>query len=138
MYLRRIKPFRDELFNRSISDFIGSDNTLNQPAVNVVELDEKYEISFAAPGLKKENFNIKIEKDHLMVKAEVEKEQEQSEEGKYTRKEFNYDSFTRKFYLPKTVNRDEISATYTNGILVISLNKKEEAKEKEAMEIAIS
>ncbi|WP_235298807.1 Hsp20/alpha crystallin family protein [Portibacter marinus] len=138
MYLRRIKPFRYEIFNRTIGDSVGSDHTLNQPALNVVELNEHYEISLAAPGLEKENFSVKVEKDYLIVSSEKINSNNDNEKGKYTRREFNYETFSRRFYLPKTVNREEISAEYTNGILVITLNKKEEAKEKEAMQIAIS
>ncbi|GLR18148.1 Hsp20/alpha crystallin family protein [Portibacter lacus] len=136
MYLKRVKPFGDEIFNRSISDFIGTDYTVNQPAANIVELDEKFIISFATPGLEKENFTIKVDKNHLIVGADVKNEVE-SEDGKFTRREFNYESFKRRFFLPKTVNKDQISAEYNNGILTISLDKKEEAKEKEAIEIAI-
>ena len=136
MYLKRIKPFGDEIFNRSISDFIGTDFTVNQPAVNIVEHKEKFEITVAAPGLEKDDFTIKVEKAHLIVGTEIKNEDEVSD-GKYTRREFNYESFKRSFFLPKTVNRDEISAEYNNGILVVTLNKIEEAKEKEAIEIAI-
>lgn len=136
MYFHKIKPFGEEIFNRSISDFIGTDFTVNQPAVNIVEKEEKFEISFAAPGLEKGDFTIKVEKDHLLVGSKKEK-QEEASEGKFTRREFNYESFKRRFFLPKTVNKNEISAEYINGILVLTLNKKEEAKVKEAIEIAI-
>jgi HSP20 family protein len=136
MYLKRIKPFGDEIMDRSISDFIGRDFTLNQPAVNIVEKEDMFELTLAAPGLEKENFSIKVEKDHLIVASEV-KSSEEISEGKFTRKEFNYESFKRSFLLPKTVNKDEISAEYINGILRVSLNKKEEAKVKEVIDISI-
>jgi len=136
MYINRVRPFGDEIFNRSISDFIGTDFTVNQPAVNIVEHKEKFEITLAAPGLEKADFTIKVENDHLIVGSDIKNEEEVGE-GKYTRREFNYESFKRRFFLPKTVNKDEISAEYINGILVVTLNKREEAKEKEAMDIAI-
>lgn len=137
MYLKRIKPFGHEIYDRSISDFIGSDFTLNQPAVNIVDKEEKFEIAVAAPGLEKKDFSIRVEKDQLIISSAVKSDEEVSE-ARFTKKEFNYKSFKRSFLLPKMVNRDEISAEYRDGILVVSLNKKEEGKEKESIEIAIN
>lgn len=141
MYFHRNNPFNykivsDNVFNRSISDFLGSDVTLNQAAANVVEKSDSFLIDIAAPGLKKDDFKIKLEQNKLIVATELANNTVDSE-AKYTRREFDYKSFTRSFILPKEANKDEISANYVNGILKITLLKKEEEKEKEAIDIEI-
>ena len=138
MYLRKYptnrRSFINDFANRSVADVVGRDFTVNQPSVNIVEEADQHIIHLAAPGLTKEDFKIKIDKDHLIISSE----KEQTEAGKFTRKEFNYSSFKRSFYLPKEVNKDGISAEYNNGILSVTLLKKEEAKEKDPVTIEIS
>ena len=137
MYLRKYPINRRSLINdfanRSVADVVGRDFTVNQPSVNIVEEADQHLIHLAAPGLTKEDFIIKIDKDHLVISSE----KEQNETGKFTRKEFNYSSFKRSFYLPKEINKDGISAEYNNGILNVTLLKKEEAKEKDPVTIEI-
>jgi HSP20 family protein len=120
----------DEFFNRSLSDIVGSDFTFTQPSVNIVENDDFFDVEVAAPGLKKEDFNVEVNKNNLTISARKEEEKEETTEGKVTRSEFNYSSFTRSFYLPETVDADKITATYHEGILRLQLPKKEEAKVK--------
>lgn len=105
--------------------------------VNVKDTEAAYIIDVAAPGFKKEDISIKVENNLLTVKAEQKTEAETKEE-KFTRKEFNFSSFNRSFTLPKTVDADKIAATYENGILSVTLPKKEEAKPAAAVDIKIS
>lgn len=119
--------FLDEFFNRNISNFVGSDAVLNQPAVNVVETDEAFKLELAAPGFDKQDFKVNIENDFLTVTASRETNNEEQNE-RYTRREFSVASFKRSFKLPKTVNQEAIAAVYENGILNVTLGKKEEAK----------
>jgi len=119
------RNFFDEVFNRSISDFVGSDFVMNMPSVNIVENEAGYRLDLAAPGLTKDEFKIDIEKDRLFVSAQKETAEEKVE-GKFTRKEFNYNSFKRSFFLPKSIDREAIEANYENGVLSIVLPKKEE------------
>jgi HSP20 family protein len=119
--------FLDEFFNRNISNFIGNDAVFNQPAVNVVETDDSFKLELAAPGFDKQDFSVNIENDLLTVSATRETKSEETKE-RYTRREFAVASFKRSFKLPKTVNQDAISAVYENGILSVTLDKKEEAK----------
>ncbi|MCE7924349.1 MAG: Hsp20/alpha crystallin family protein [Haliscomenobacteraceae bacterium CHB4] len=119
--------FLDEFFNRNISNFIGSDAVLNQPAVNIVETDEAFKLEFAAPGYDKQDFSVNVENDFLTVSASRETKNEEQNE-RYTRREFSVTSFKRSFKLPKTVNQEAIAAVYENGILNVTLGKKEEAK----------
>jgi HSP20 family protein len=127
----------EDVFNRSIGDFIGSDLAASVPAVNISENNDNFLLELAAPGLNKNDFNIAVEKDQLIVSAASENEKEEAEEGKWTRKEFNYTSFRRSFHLSEIVDAENIQAEYTNGILKLTLPKKEEAKAKEPRTIQI-
>lgn len=99
------------------------------PAVNIAETETSFEVELAVPGLKKEDFKINIEKDQLSISAEHKAETtEAPETKKYNRKEFNYSSFTRTFTLPESADQNSIQAEYVDGILSISIAKKEEAK----------
>jgi len=111
---------------------------MNVPAVNIKETDHSYVVELAAPGKKKEDFNIELEDNVLTISSEARNEKEEKDnEGKYTRREFSYSSFKRAFTLPETVNEYEINATYENGVLHLTLPKKEEAlpKPKRMIEI---
>ena len=100
---------------------------LNVPAVNITENKDEFMVSLAIPGMKKEDFNIDIEGNMLTISSEKEESKEDKDE-KYTRKEFNYSSFSRSFSLPDEVNMEKIDARYVDGVLKLSLPKKEEAK----------
>jgi len=98
------------------------------PSVNIIENEEDFVIEFAAPGVKKEDFNINLENQVLTVSRDVKEKKEESKEN-YTRREFVYGSFSRSFTLPKSIMFDKIDADYNEGILIINLpKKKEEAK----------
>ena len=120
----------DDVFNSSISDLVGSDFAVTTPSVNVSEDNENVVLEVAAPGLDKKDFNITVEKDQLIISATKEAQAEDKEEGKWTRKEFNYQSFKRSFHLSDKIETDKIEAEYNNGILKLVLPKKEEAKPK--------
>ncbi|MEX2512977.1 MAG: Hsp20/alpha crystallin family protein [Cyclobacteriaceae bacterium] len=96
-------------------------NTL--PAVNINEDKQSYQLEIAAPGFKKEDFKINYEKDSLVISSEI--KEESKSEGKTTRREFNYSSFSRSFYVPEdSVDVEKISAQYQDGILTIAIPKK--------------
>lgn len=117
----------DDLFNRSIADFIGSDTLTSQPAVNIAETEAAFLIELAAPGFDKQEFSLKVEQDNLMISAEKESKEEEKNE-RYARREFRFESFKRSFKLPETVNQADVSAVYENGVLKVTLPKKDEAK----------
>lgn len=95
------------------------------PAVNIKDEKDQYLLEFAAPGLKKQDFKIDLDNYVLTVSSEKKQEKEEKESN-YSRREFVYSSFTRSFTLPKTVNVEKIKADYSDGILSITLPKKEE------------
>jgi len=129
----------DEFFQKGINELANNTFSFNRPSVNIIEEDDAFEVQLAAPGLKKEDFEIKVDKDQLIVRVAHEEKKEEAEEDKtnFRRREFNYNAFSRSFHLPETINSDEINASYIDGVLKITLNKKEEAKEKEPRLIAI-
>lgn len=110
------------------------------PKVNIKENFTTFIVEIAAPGLKKEDFAIEIEKLVLKVSSNFTPKRETTgtdNDTQFTRKEFNYTSFTRSFTLPKKVNVESIDATYTDGVLTISLPKKEVKEEiKHMVEIS--
>lgn len=106
------------------------------PAVNIKDKKDKYVIEFAVPGLNKKDFKIEVDNDVLTVSSDKKAEKEEKESN-YSRREFIFNSFSRSFTLPKTVNINDIKADYSNGILVISVPKKEEeTKVSRQIEIA--
>jgi HSP20 family protein len=126
-----INKWIDTLFNTTLADAMGTDFTVSSPSVNIVEDDKQYVMQLAAPGLQKTDFNINIENDYLVISTEKKTEKEEtSNNGKFTRREFNYSSFKRSFPLDDKINVEGISANYENGVLHITLPKKEETAKK--------
>lgn len=132
-----VNPFFS-LFNDVLVNSVGEfekNLVKSKPAANVIEGKEDFRIEIAAPGLNKSDFNIHLEKDTLSISAKVENA---IKEGvKYSRKEFDYNEFKRTFHLPKTIDKTKIEAKFEDGILYLTLAKKEEAKELPARKIVI-
>lgn len=118
-------------------DFRSSRLRRRGPSVNVIETDNDFQIEVAAPGMEKKDFKVEIENGTLTISSEQKKEEK--EEGKnYTRREFSYNAFARSFSLPENVISEKITAEYDNGILTLSLPKKEVTVSKPKKEIKIS
>lgn len=109
------------------------------PAINVKETDKAYVVELAAPGMKKEDFNVHInDEGNLIVK--MEKKNENKEEGKsarYLRREFSYSKFEQTLLLPDDVKREDIKAHVENGVLTVELPKQVEEKAKLSRQIEI-
>ena len=131
-----VNPFFHDVFDSIVNDSFLSDRLSSRvPAVNIAETDGEFHIELAAPGLKKDDFKVNLDKNVLTIS--VEKKSENVEEGKkYSKREYSYTSFIRSFTLPETVDHSKIEATYNDGILVLNIAKKEEAK-IQAREIAV-
>ncbi|MCB0483656.1 MAG: Hsp20/alpha crystallin family protein [Flavobacteriales bacterium] len=103
----------------------------SSPAVNIKETAEGFELEMAAPGLQKDDFNIKLEDDVLTISSgRGEKQEEKSDDGKYHRREFYFSGFSRSFTLPEQVDGEQIKAGYNNGVLHISIPFKPAAVSK--------
>lgn len=125
---RNTAPYFNNVFDSLFSDAITKNKMVDKsPNVNISENETAYVIDIAAPGLKKEDFQINLKKDTLSVWAEVKKEETEAVKD-FTRKEFDYSSFARSFNLPESADGDKISAEYKDGILHINISKKDDAK----------
>lgn len=129
----------DNFFDNSIgTEFLSNFNTgITLPAVNIKETANDFILELAIPGMKKSDFIIDVENKILSISSEVTKEQEEKDEI-YTRREFGYSSFKRTFTLPDSIESDKVKATYEDGILMVTLPKREEAKQKPPKRIEIS
>ena len=127
--LRKQSPFFpslvDEFINRDWNIELPSFST-TVPAVNIIEKETEYKIELAVPGMRKDHFEIEMEEGILSISANQD-EEKTSEKGKFTRREFSYNSFRRSFTIPESVDPEKIDANYTEGVLFISLPKRKEA-----------
>ena len=117
----------DNVLNSSLSDIIGTDFVSDSPSVNITENEKQHNIIVAAPGLEKSDFVIKVENDQLLVSTNKELVADKKDSS-FLRREFSYSSFKRSFHLPETIDRENISAAYIDGILNITIAKKNEQK----------
>ena len=136
--VKRQNPYFPSLSDFFKDSYLNDSDWSTSPAVNIAENKEGFRIEVAAPGLGKDDFKINVEKRVLEISSEKEStREEESEEDRYHRREFYYSSFKRTFTLPSYADVDNISANYKDGVLSVSIPKKEEAKEKPAREISI-
>jgi len=116
----------DSLFNDSPLFSSEVSRHYSVPAVNIKNNENSFEIEVAAPGLKKEDFNIEVEDNVMKLSVNKSSENEEKEEN-FTRKEFSYFNFQRSFTLPKNVvDAEKVEANYKDGILSIVLPKQEQ------------
>jgi HSP20 family protein len=130
----------DDFFSRDIFDWTDKNYSAlgtNLPSVNLKETDTKLEIELAAPGLKKEDFKVEIDNNLLIISCEKGEEKEDTKRENYYRREFNYQSFYRSFNLPEYIDENKIEATYKDGILHVTISKKEGARKKALKAITI-
>lgn len=102
-----------------------------QPAVNIIEKDQQYELVMMAPGLSKSDFTISLEKEYLTI-SYTKSATNEEETPKFIKKEFSQESFKRTFTLNENLNGDDITAKYENGLLTVIIPKlvKEETPNK--------
>jgi|SRR2546423_1273797 len=132
----------DDLLDRNLWNWgLQNNSTTNTtiPAVNIKETNDNFEVEMAAPGMNKNDFKIELDGNTLMIKSEKQNEWQENESEKYTRREFSYQSFQRSFELSKdVVDIDKIQAKYENGVLHLTIPKKEEVKQKPPRMIEIA
>lgn len=129
--------FEGDVMDWNNTNFAGSNSTL--PAVNIREDADAYRIEVAAPGMKKNDFNINYDNGRLTISSETRDEVEKKDGETITRREFSYQSFQRSFTVAENaIEADKIKASYNDGILNILLPKREEIKPKPPKEIKIS
>ena len=130
------KNLVDDLFDSFLfNDTHAGVNSFNA-ATNIYETENDFRIELVLPGFNKEEVALNYHKEVLTVKAEKANQEEGN--NKYLRREFGAQNVEKEFKLPETINVEKIDAKFENGILVITLPKKEEALEKAPLAISIS
>lgn len=125
-----------DLFDWSNRHFSRTETTL--PSVNIKESNDEFEVELAAPGFEKGDFHIELNNDTLTISSEKTLENEARDDQQFARREFSYQSFSRSFTLPNSADNEKIQAKYENGILRVTIPKKEESKPKPSKQIAIA
>jgi HSP20 family protein len=121
-------PGFSDVFDSIFNDTFFNDRMVTRvPAVNISESEQNYHVELAAPGLKKEDFKLNLERNVLNISVEQSANHEDTRKN-YSKREFSYSSFVRSFTLPESADDSQINATYTDGILRIDIAKREEAK----------
>ena len=120
---RRSQNWLPGIFN----DFFGNEwmEKSTSPAINIIEKDKEYKVELAAPGLTKEDFNVRVTEENQLV-VTMEKKQEQKDEqqdGRYLRREFSYSKYQQTLLLPDNVEQDKITASVQHGVLNILIPK---------------
>lgn len=134
--------FYNPVFDGFLRDFLRDEAAVKtttatfNPNVNVLETADAFKIEVAAPGFDKTDFTVSTEKEVLTIAAKKENKEEQN--GTLHRKEFAYNTFERTFRLPEIIELEAIEANYLNGILTVTLPKKEVAKTQPAKKIEIA
>ena len=138
--IRRTSTWLPDVFNDFFdTDFMPKANA-TAPAINVIESDKAYKVELAAPGTKKEDFDVHINNDgDLSIKMESKTDtKDEDKKSHYLRREFSYSKYEQTLILPDDVEKDKISAKMDNGVLTIELPKKEPKQaEKVARQIAV-
>ena len=126
-----------EVFN----DFFDNNNmpkaNATAPAINVLVNDTEYTVELAAPGLRKEDFDISINNDGDLVIKMEKKNEVKDEKAHYLRREFAYSKYEQTLILPDDVNKDEVGAKMNDGVLNITLPKLNKSVQKVARKIEV-
>ena len=139
--IRRNQNWLPSVFNDLFdnNDWIERTHAITSPAINVIERENEYCVEIAAPGMRKDDFNVHLDEDGNLV-VSLEKKEENNEEkqnGHYLRREFSYSQFRQVMILPDDVDHDKISAHVENGVLTVELMKKSQEAAREAKKIEI-
>ena len=122
----RLFDFGDDFFNGSVAP----------PPANINETNKEFQLDLSVPGMKRDDFKVDVENGILTISSE--KEEEKNEDGKNCcRREFSYSKFSRSFSLPENIDENNINAKYDNGMLKVTIPKKEETISKPKKEIKV-
>ena len=123
-----LMPGFNDVFESIFNDTFFNDRMVTRvPAVNLAETTDHYHVELAAPGLKKQDFKLSLDRNVLNISVETQSENNE-ENKRYNKREFLYSSFVRSFTLPDAADHNRIEASYEDGILKVAIAKKEEEK----------
>lgn len=125
MPMRRNQNWLPSIFNDFFDNEWMEKANATAPAINESESENEYRVEVAAPGMTKEDFNIRIdEENNLVISMEKKSEsKEEKKDRKYLRREFSYSKFEQTMILPDDVDKEKIGAAVENGVLDITLPK---------------
>lgn len=126
-----MKNIFDIVFNSGLGDMIATDFYQSIPSADIVETDGGYKYQIAIPGQKKEDFSVELDNNYIKVSVINNEDARQA----YKRKEFDYSGSSRRFYLSDQADYKSLQASYTNGILLIEVNKKDSVQQKIQIDI---
>jgi HSP20 family protein len=129
----------DRFFRNDLFDFWDGENPIETiPSINITEEQQQYKIEMAAPGMKKDDFNIDVEDNVITISSEKESEQTNGKDRKnYTFREYNYSRFSRSFSIPDNAETSKINAKYSDGILTLTIPKKTEQIKNKSQKIKV-
>lgn len=122
----------NRFFNEALTNFMNAEDTQARkwtPAVDIYETEQNLVLKSELPGIDPKDVEVRIEDGTLYLKGERKQERDVKEEN-YHRVERSYGSFTRTFSLPNSIDTDDVKAEYKDGVLTLTLAKREEAKPK--------
>lgn len=109
-----------DYWNAGITDTI--------PSINISEEKDKYKVEVAAPGLKKEDLDIRVDGNLITISSESTESKTSTDNNKegenYSRREYNYSSFSRSFTVPENADTEAVKAKYCDGVLCLNIPKK--------------
>jgi HSP20 family protein len=126
-----MKNIFDIVFNSGWGDMIATDFYQSIPSADITETDKGYQYQIAVPGHKKEDFSVELDNNYIKVSV-IKKEETRQE---YKRKEFDYSGSSRRFYLSDQADYKSLKASYTNGLLLINVDKKTIVQQNMQIEI---
>ena len=132
--------FPEEEFERALlpsRNPFGGKKAYNLMKTDVREHDDSYEIDIDLPGFDKEDINLNLNDGYLTINAAKSVDKENKKHGKVIRQERYEGAMSRSFYVGDEVTQDEIKAAFKNGVLKVTLPKKDEKKELPSGNIAI-
>ncbi len=128
----------ERFFRNDFLDLWDGDNLNTIPSMNITEDKENYKVELAAPGLKKDDFNIDVEGNLITISCDKETETTESKDKNgYSRTEYNYSCFSRSSTLPDYADTNKITAKYNDGVLNLSIPKKPEAQQSMSKKIKV-
>jgi HSP20 family protein len=110
------------------------------PNVNILENDRSFKIEICVPGVAKENCRINIDKNNILRISGTRRWNQETDAVGFTRKEFNYGSFSCSFVLTENLHKDKITSSCRNGLLIISIPKREgnESEDRSFSDISVN
>lgn len=126
MPIRKNQNWLPSIFNDFFDNEWMEKANSTAPAINVIESEKDYKIELAAPGMSKDDFNVRIDDDNCLVISMEKKTKNKDEKhnGRYLRREFSYSKFQQTMILPDDVDKEQICAKVENGVLTVDVLKK--------------